>query len=88
MGKNRLRRLLDKCFKIICEATRIDIPVDMKFLSFDKLYKYFKYYTMNLGPYLKDKFEVSCKEHQYNTRFPLIEIFCILMYYRGKSSLT
>ena len=74
---NRLRRLLDKCLKIICEATRNDNRVDIRFLNFDQIYKYFclirifKYYTMNLGPYFKDKFEVSSTEHQYNTRFSL-----------------
>ena len=35
----RLRRLIDKCLKIICEASRNGIPVDTMFLSFDQLYK-------------------------------------------------
>ena len=72
--KRRLRGILDKYLKNVCKATRYDIPVDMKPLSFEQKYKYFclirifKYSPMILGPYFKNKFEISSTVHQYNTK--------------------
>ena len=65
---NVLRRLLGKCLKNICKASRNDVVVDMKFLTFNQIYKKFyhilnyRFYTMNLGPYFKDKIEISNTE--------------------------
>ena len=71
----RLRRLLDKCLKILSNS-RINSPfIKLNLLNFDQAYEYFsliqiyKYYVPGIGSYFKEKICDNQTTHNYTTRF-------------------
>ena len=82
---NRLRRLLDECLEILCKSSHNGLEGDRIFFLLYQISKYFllirtfRYYTMNLGPYFRDKFQIRVTEHQYDTRFSINQI--LLLFY-------
>ena len=77
---NMFGRLVDRCFKILYKASLNDTAVDMEFLSFEHMYRYFclirifKSYTMNSDPYFNYKSELCSTARYYNPRFFLNRI--------------
>ena len=76
---SRLRRLLDRCLKILGSTRNNATYRDLKLFTLNEIYHFFtlirifKYYNFGLGRYFRHKFSMNQVRHNYHTRFSLNE---------------